>query len=78
MCPRPAGSFTPTLGSGYAGEAMRSVLAWFDEVHGRQRVACMIEAGHAVSQKLAGQLGFVEYARHVDAEGKELALYERV
>ena len=63
---------------GYAGEAMRSVLAWFDEVHGPQRVACMIEAGHAVSQKLAAQLGFVEYARHVDAEGKELVLYERV
>ena len=62
---------------GYAGEAMRAVLAWFDEVHGCQRVACMIEAEHAVSQKLAGQLGFVEYARHVDGEGKELVLYER-
>ena len=37
----------------------------------------MIEAGHSVSQKLAGQLGFVEYARHADAEGKELVLYER-
>ena len=63
---------------GYAGEAMRAVLPWFDEVHGRQRVACMIEAGHAVSQKLAAQLGFAEYARHVDGEGKELVLYERV
>ena len=63
---------------GYAGEAMRAVLPWFDEVHGMQRVACMIEAGHAVSQKLAAQLGFAEYARHVDAEGKELVLYERI
>ena len=63
---------------GYAGEAMRAVMPWFDEVHGPQRVACMIEAEHAISQKLAAQLGFVEYARHVDAEGKELVLYERV
>ena len=62
---------------GYAGEAMRAVLAWFDEVHGRQRVACMIEAEHAVSQKLAGQLGFVEYARHQQEGEKELVLYER-
>ena len=37
----------------------------------------MIEAGHAVSQKLAGQLGFAEYARHCDAEDKVLVLYER-
>ena len=63
---------------GYAGEAMRAVLPWFDEVHGKQRVVCMIEAGHAVSQKLAAQLDFVEYARHVDDIGKELVLYERV
>ena len=63
---------------GYAGEAMRAVLPWFDEVHGRQRVACMIEEGHVVSKKLAGQLGFAEYARHVDDEGMELVLYERV
>lgn len=62
---------------GIAGEVMRAVLPWFDKVHGQQRVACMIEAEHAVSQKLAGQLGFVEYARHVDAEAKELVLYER-
>ena len=65
-------------GQGVAGEAMRAGLAWFDEVHGRQRVACMIEAEHAVSQKLAAQLGFVEYARHQEPGDKELVLYERV
>ena len=64
-------------GQGIAGEVMRAVMPWFDEAHGKQRVACMIEAEHAVSQRLALQLGFVEYARHVDAEGKELVLYER-
>jgi RimJ/RimL family protein N-acetyltransferase len=65
-------------GQGYAGEAMRAVLPWFDQTRGKQRVACMIEAEHAVSQKLAGQLGFVEYARHRDPDDKELVLYERV
>ena len=63
---------------GYAGEAMRGVMAWFDEAHGKQRVACMIEQGHALSERLALQLGFAEYARHRDSDGKELALYERV
>ena len=65
-------------GQGYAGEIMRAVLPWFDEVHGSQRIACMIEQGNTASQRLAAQLGFAEYARHVDAEGKELVLYERV
>ena len=38
----------------------------------------MIETGNTASERIAAQLGFVEYARHVDAEGKELVLYERV
>lgn len=64
-------------GQGYAGEAMRAVLLWFDAVHGPQRIACMIEAGHAVSERLAAQLGFAEYARHQQPEENELVLYER-
>ena len=63
---------------GYAGEAMRAVMPWFDEVHGPQRVACMIEAGNTASERLAAQLGFAKYARHRDADDKELVLYERV
>ena len=63
---------------GYAGEAMRAVLPWFDETHGRQRIACMIETGNTASERLAAQLGFVEYARHEEAEDKELVLYERI
>ena len=65
-------------GQGYAGEAMRAGLQWFDEVHGRQRIACMIEAGHMVSERLALQLGFAEYARHQEPGDKPLLLYERV
>lgn len=65
-------------GHGIAGEVMRAVMPWFDAVHGRQRVACMIEAGHTVSERLALKLGFVEYARHQQPDEKPLVLYERV
>lgn len=64
-------------GQGIAREAMEAALAWFDEVHGRQRVACMIEEGHAVSDKLARRLGFVPYGRHEVEAGAALVLYER-
>ena len=62
---------------GYAGEAMRAVMPWFDQTHGKQRVACMIEAGHAVSERLALQLGFAEYARLQEPGETQLVLYER-
>lgn len=65
-------------GQGYAGEAMRTALAWFDTAHGQQRIACMIEQGHTVSERLAAKLGFVEYARHQQPEEKPLVLYERL
>jgi RimJ/RimL family protein N-acetyltransferase len=65
-------------GKGLAGEAMRAVLAWFDEAHGRQRIGCMIEDGNVASERLAARLGFVEYGRE-EGEGGDRALvfYER-
>ncbi|MCC6927091.1 MAG: GNAT family N-acetyltransferase [Novosphingobium sp.] len=65
-------------GQGIAGEAMEAALAWFDQVHGRQRIACMIEHGHAASDALAGKLGFVRYGLHQPDGGAALVLYERV
>jgi RimJ/RimL family protein N-acetyltransferase len=65
-------------GQGVAGEAMEAALAWFDAQHGRQRIAAMIEEGHAVSDALAGRLGFVRYGRHVPEGGQAVALYERL
>ena len=56
---------------------MEAALAWFDAAHGRQRVAAMIEEGHAASDALAVKLGFVRYGRHVADDGAELILYER-
>ena len=64
-------------GHGIAREAMAAALAWFDETHGNQRIACMIEAGHAASEALAAKLGFVEYARHEPETGDTVVLYER-
>ena len=68
----------PHWGKGFAMEAMRAALAWFDDSHGEQRVACMIEEGHAASQKVAARLGFVEYDRHAPEDGRPLVLYERL
>ena len=62
---------------GYAGEAMHAVMPWFDAAHGPQRIACMIEEGHAVSERLALQLGFTEYARHQQPGEQEVVLYQR-
>ena len=64
-------------GQGIAREAMAATLAWFDETHGSQRIACMIEAGHGASEALAAKLGFVEYARHEPEAGETVVLYQR-
>lgn len=65
-------------GQGIAREVMEAALAWFDAVHGRQRIACMIEDGHAASDALAGKLGFVRYGQHQPDSGPALVLYERL
>ena len=64
-------------GQGLAGEAMRAVLAWFDAVHGRRRVVCMIDTGHAVSDRLARTLGFRDYDVRETDDDPPLVLYER-
>lgn len=66
-------------GQGYAREAMEGALTWFDNEHGRQRVACMIEEGHTPSHNLALSLGFAPYGRHDPDDGAApLILYERL
>jgi RimJ/RimL family protein N-acetyltransferase len=64
-------------GKGFAREAMRAALAWFDTAHGPRRVAAMIEEGNLASQKVAAALGFVEYGCH-QYEGARVRLYERL
>lgn len=66
-------------GQGVASEVMRAALGWFDERHGKRRIACMIEDGNTASERLAAALGFVRYARH-QPEGERVALnlFERL
>ncbi len=66
-------------GKGYAREAMEAALKWFDAEHGSQRITCMIEEGHSVSENLAQSLGFSAYDRHdPEEESAPLILYERL
>ena len=65
-------------GQGLASEVMTAAMAWFDQTHGRQRVACMIEEGHGASEAIAAKLGFVRYGRQQPEEGAALGLWERV
>ncbi len=64
-------------GQGIAREAMVASLAWFERTHGRQRIACMIEEGHAASDGLARSLGFAAYGQHEAEDGATLVLYAR-
>ena len=50
-------------GQGYAGEAVRAILAWGDQRFDRARVVCMIAPENGSSLKLAEKVGFREYHR---------------
>lgn len=65
-------------GKGYATEAMRAALQWFDAAHGPQRVACMIECGNDSSVALAARLGFERYDEHELPDGVVVDLFERI
>ena len=64
-------------GQGFAGEAMRAAIGWFDREHGPQRIGCMIEVGNVPSARLAASLGFTECGRRIEDDGAELVLYRR-
>ncbi|MET0252009.1 MAG: GNAT family protein [Novosphingobium sp.] len=63
-------------GKGFAAEAMRAALAWFDALHGAQRIACMIAIDNVRSLRLAEKLGFSRYAE-AEHDGEALVLLER-
>lgn len=46
------------VGQGFAGEAMRAIIDWFDK-HFARELMCMISEGNAPSFRLAEKLGFV-------------------
>ena len=45
-------------GAGYATEALRAVLSWADEHLDAAEVRCIIEPGHAASERVAAKMGF--------------------
>ncbi|MEQ8898637.1 MAG: GNAT family N-acetyltransferase [Roseovarius sp.] len=63
-------------GQGYGREAMRAVLAWADATLNADRTVCVITAAHAVSIRLAGDLGYREFGA-TEAAGRETRLFER-
>lgn len=66
-------------GQGVAGEVMRTVLDWFDRVHGPRRITCMIEEGNAASERIAAKFGFIRYGRHEPDNGTAaINLFERL
>jgi len=65
------------VGKGFAGEAMRAVLAWFDRTHGPRRIVCMISPGNEPSLRLAGKLGFTPCREAELPTGDAVRLFER-
>jgi RimJ/RimL family protein N-acetyltransferase len=50
-------------GQGYAGEAMRTILAWGETRFGDDRTVCLIDPENRPSLRLAERLGFQEEVR---------------
>jgi RimJ/RimL family protein N-acetyltransferase len=65
-------------GRGVAMEVMRPVLAWFDALHGEQRIVAMIDRDNLASQRVAARLGFAIYTQITDPAGTLIDIYERL
>ncbi len=65
-----------STGRGYAGEAMRTVLAWFDAQFGRE-VVCLVSLGNAPSLRLAERLGFAPLRDAEMPDGEAVRLFRR-
>lgn len=65
------------VGKGSAGEAMRTILAWFDREFGPKRMVCMIEPDNAASIRLADKLGFAPMRDAEFPDGARVRLFER-
>jgi RimJ/RimL family protein N-acetyltransferase len=62
---------------GYAGEAMRAALAWFDAATGIRRTVCMISPGNTASERVAARLGYLPIGLSRYKGGEELMRYAR-
>ncbi len=64
-------------GQGLASEAMAAVLDWADQALGAPQVRCIINPGHAASERVAARLGFRGIGVS-DALGEPVNLYARM
>ncbi|WP_324751339.1 GNAT family N-acetyltransferase [Sphingomonas sp. LY54] len=63
-------------GRGYASEAMRATIDWFERTHGRCRTVCMISPDNAASARIADKLGY-RLMRAAEHKGDPVNLYAR-
>lgn len=66
----------PAHGRGYALEAMSAILGWSDTALAARRTVCLIAPENGPSLRLAGRLGYREFAR-ADYRGEPSVLLER-
>jgi RimJ/RimL family protein N-acetyltransferase len=57
-------------GWGYATEAMQAAIGWAGTAFADQRMTCLINVDNLASMRVAGRLGFKEFARTVYADDK--------
>lgn len=50
-------------GKGYATEALTAIMGWCDGALKAPRTVCIIDPGNDASLRVAGRIGFVEYAK---------------
>lgn len=63
-------------GLGYAGEAMRAVVDWFERTQGPQATVCMIVPENLASARIAAKLGY-RLTRAAEYKGEAVNLYRR-
>ena len=63
-------------GRGYATEAMHAAVTWASATFPGRRMTCIMDPDNAPSRRVAGKLGFAEYARST-YHGAPLVLLEK-
>lgn len=63
-------------GRGYASEAMRATIDWFEQAQGRCRTVCMISPENVASARIAAKLGY-RLMRGAEHKGEPVNLYAR-
>ena len=63
-------------GKGFATEALRAVLAWFEGAFPNQPTQCIIDVGNVPSHRVAEKLGYTEIDRR-PYHGAPLIVFQR-